>query len=171
MNEKLWSWRKTRLWNNLFRLRTRGCPLTGILVTLDRGCISLKLDNLTDELIPADLDQLVHFGAGHVLGHDDYKVRIKVGVRNHIIKELTVQSAQAPSVEKIPRSWVSTYAGQRLWRCVHTWTLPFRSCLPCCFLSCMNQRVRVSGVCLLLCLSVVNKSLSVSDEAMNVCVL
>ena len=80
----------------MFRLRTRGCPLTGILVTLDRGCISLKLDNLTDELIPADLDQLVHFGAGHVLGHDDYKVRIKVGVRHHVLKELTVQSAQAP---------------------------------------------------------------------------
>ena len=35
--------------------------LTGILVALDGGCVSLKLDNLTDELVPADLDQLVHF--------------------------------------------------------------------------------------------------------------
>ena len=35
--------------------------LTGILVALDGGGVSLKLDNLTDELVPADLDQLVHF--------------------------------------------------------------------------------------------------------------
>ena len=30
-----------------------------------------------------------------------------------------------------------TYGGQRPCRCVHTWTRRFRSCLPCCFLSCV----------------------------------
>ena len=45
--------------------------LTGILVALDGGCVSLELDDLTNELVPADLDQLVHFGAGHILGDDD----------------------------------------------------------------------------------------------------
>lgn len=47
--------------------------LTGVFVALNGGSVALKLDDLADEFVPADLDQFVHFGAGHVLGYDDYE--------------------------------------------------------------------------------------------------
>ena len=98
------------------------------------------------------------------------KICKKARLDTYARKVPTVRYMEASNWKGIG-AWVSTYAGQRLWRCVHTWTLPFRSCLPCCFLSCISQRVRVLGVYLLLCLSVINKSLTVSVEAINVCVL
>ena len=56
------------------RRRTEG-RLTSIFVALDGGSVALELDDLTDQLIPADLDELVHFGAGHVLSDDHYRAR------------------------------------------------------------------------------------------------
>lgn len=60
--------------------------LTGILVALDGGSVAFQLDNLTDQSVPADLDELVHLGARHVLCHDHYKPqtqrRVKVSSAN-----------------------------------------------------------------------------------------
>ena len=44
--------------------------LTGILVALNGGGVALELDNFTDQLVPADLDELVHLGARHVFSDD-----------------------------------------------------------------------------------------------------
>jgi hypothetical protein len=37
---------------------------------LDGGIVSLELDDLSDEFVPADLDELVHLGTSHLLGHN-----------------------------------------------------------------------------------------------------
>ena len=43
------------------RLRKDKIPiLTGILVALDGGGVSFELNDLADQLVPADLDELVH---------------------------------------------------------------------------------------------------------------
>jgi hypothetical protein len=34
--------------------------LTGILIALDGGGVTLKLDDLTDKLVPAHLHELIH---------------------------------------------------------------------------------------------------------------
>ena len=44
--------------------------LTGVFVALDGSSVSLELDDLSDELVPADLDEFVHLGSGHVLSDD-----------------------------------------------------------------------------------------------------
>ena len=46
--------------------------LTGILIALDGGGITFKLNDLTDKLVPTDLDELVHFRTRHVLSNDHY---------------------------------------------------------------------------------------------------
>ena len=43
----------------------------GVLVTLNGGSVTFELDDLADQLVPADLDQLVHFGATHVFCDDE----------------------------------------------------------------------------------------------------
>ena len=43
----------------------------GIFVALEGRSVVLELNNLADKLVPADLDQLVHLGAAHVLGDDE----------------------------------------------------------------------------------------------------
>ena len=112
--------------------------LTGVLVALDGGGVAFKLNNLADELVPTDLDQLVHLGAGHVLSDDHYRQEKGLG-------------EQAGEIRR------RTYGGRRPCKCGRTWTRPFRNCLPCCFLCSDCLRLK-----LLLCLSDVNKSLTVS---------
>lgn len=41
-----------------------------IFVALDGCGVAFQLDDLTDELVPADLDKLVHLAAAHVFGDD-----------------------------------------------------------------------------------------------------
>lgn len=51
--------------------------LTRILVALNIGGISIQLDDLPNQLVVADLHQLVHLGTSHSLGHNhciDYSV-------------------------------------------------------------------------------------------------
>ena len=47
--------------------------LTGVLVTLDGGTVTLNFDDLSDKFVPADLDQLVHLNTGHVFADDNFK--------------------------------------------------------------------------------------------------
>ena len=42
--------------------------LTGIFVALNRGGVTFDLDDLTDKLVPTNLDQLVHLWSWHSLG-------------------------------------------------------------------------------------------------------
>lgn len=41
-----------------------------IFVALDRGSVAFQLDDLSDQLIPSNLNCLVHLGSAHVVGHD-----------------------------------------------------------------------------------------------------
>jgi len=43
----------------------------GILVALDGSSVTFESDDLTDQLVPADFNELVHFGSGHVFTDDD----------------------------------------------------------------------------------------------------
>jgi hypothetical protein len=42
----------------------------GILVALDGRGVTLKFDDFSDQLVPADLDELVHFCSRHVFADD-----------------------------------------------------------------------------------------------------
>jgi hypothetical protein len=55
---------------------------------LDGGRVALELDDLADQLVPADFDEFVHLGAAHVFGHDQrarYLVNLAV-FGGHIIE-------------------------------------------------------------------------------------
>ena len=52
--------------------------LTGILIALDGGSVSFESNDLTDQLVPSNFDELVHFWSGHVLTDDHYQKNIKV---------------------------------------------------------------------------------------------
>ena len=46
--------------------------LTCVLVALDGSRVTLKLDDLSNELFPTNLHELEHLCARHVLGNDHY---------------------------------------------------------------------------------------------------
>ena len=46
--------------------------VTGVLITLDEGTVSVKLDDFSDELVVSNLDQFVHLGASHALSDNNW---------------------------------------------------------------------------------------------------